>query len=257
MAISDNDTKVWQTGLVKRFRKEIIIYKPAFEAEILVEGAITNIGVHIVLTNKRSIPLLRDLLTSIEKQAGARVVVKEILGGAPAFDSNFHPGQEFKPDDYDQISSLEQMYSQHPLEYQTIFQLEVIEQTAKAQIDETKLSKRDLRVAVEKTLLSVHSADTSSGLAQIEEFPDIGDGCLLIALWSGGRVVVVWDGRKHIDINLSSQNGEKEYFDRFEMKFLGHLPSMKTILRDEQPRGYGRVINFPKDITATSELLWT
>jgi len=177
--------------------------------------------------------------------------VEEVLGGTPTYDPEFSPNHEYKPDDYNQTSSLEQMISQRPLEFQTIFQLEV---TA----PESVLQRDEVRNAVEQALSAIYAFD---GLANLEEFSDLGDGCLLIALWSGGGVVVIWDGRKHIDINLRSFKGNKKYFDKknfnkFEKKFIEQLSSMKTILRDEQPRGYGRVINFPQDIKNKPDLLW-
>jgi len=244
IAISDSETKTWRSGLINRFRTDIIIYDPVFKADILVEGVNTNIGVHVVVSHKRSISLLREILTSIEELTGVRTIVEEILGGTPNYDHEFSPDHEYKPDDYDQTSSLDQMISQRPLEYQTIFQLEV-------KAHEANLQRDEVRDAVEQALFSILNISP-----KLDVFSDLGDGCLLIALWSGGRVVIVWDGRKHIDINLSTSIGSDTYFDKFEKTFIEQLPRIKTILRDEQPRGYGRVINFPQDILKVSELFW-
>jgi len=90
----------------------------------------------------------------------------------------------------------------------------------------------------------------------VHEFSSAGDGCLLVAVWSGSSVMVIWDGRAHVDINLTIDEEDDDYFDTFEKSFIKELPILKTTLRDEQPRGYGRVINFRDDIGDHYDPLW-
>jgi hypothetical protein len=78
-----------------------------------------------------------------------------------------------------------------------------------------------------------------------------GDGCILIAFWPGGSILVMWDGRNHIDVNLFDFFGLSE---DFEMEFKQHTHGLETIFRDEQPRGFGRVVNFKRDLKAMNPL---
>jgi len=247
IAISVDKSWTWRSNLVNRFRTGVIVFEPVFKADVIFESSDSNIHVHIVSTHEDTVTRLRSVLTSIEERTGVNANIKDMLGGTPVYNPNFSPDREYKPDDYDRIFPLEQWSSQRTLEHQIIFQLEV--QRAK-----TQLSKSKIRDAFENAISSIDSVENPSTRPQMEEFV-INEGCLFIALWSGSRVVIVWDGRRHVDINLTTGEGKDEYFDKFEKHFLKHLPSLKTILRDEQPRGYGRVVNFSKD-TKTSNLVW-
>ena len=168
IGVSDDETNGWRGGLVNRFRTDVIIYEPVFKADVVVEGVDTSINIHIVVSHKRSISLLKEILTSIEELTGARAVVDEILGGTPVYNPNFKPNHEYRHSDYDQTSSLDQMISQRPVEYQTILQLE-------GTWHKGVLQKDEVRDAVEQALSSVQ-------VRLIEEFCDVGEGCLLVAL---------------------------------------------------------------------------
>mmetsp|Transcript_15556 Transcript_15556/g.23887 ORF Transcript_15556/g.23887 Transcript_15556/m.23887 type:complete len:1342 (-) Transcript_15556:210-4235(-) len=77
----------------------------------------------------------------------------------------------------------------------------------------------------------------------------IGDGCVLVAFWDMGNVILSWDGMKHIDINLYVDDKEAGMVaDTLEKMFLGNIPYLGRIARDEQPRGSGGVVNFATDI---------
>merc|ERR1740139_832027 len=97
---------------------------------------------------------MREVLMNIEKRTGLLASVEEILGGSIHYESVHNP-TDFVPSDYDRTSPSAQWSSQQPLEFQTIFQLEV-------QREKTKLAKSKIKIAVEKTLSSVDSPDSSS-----------------------------------------------------------------------------------------------
>jgi len=90
---------------------------------------------------------------------------------------------------------------------------------------------------------------------EIEEFENVGDGCMFVAFWSGGSVVVVWDGRKHIDLNLFTYDENNRVATHFSRIFKLSM-RMKTVLHDEQPRGYGDVVNFLSDIEPRGDPHW-
>merc|ERR1712161_146328 len=91
------------------------------------------------------------------------------------------------------------------------------------------------------------SPTDTDNLPNIKSFDKVGDGCLLVACWSGGNVIL-WDGRQHIDINLFTYAEDFDTSKKFEGIFTSYIPKLTTKLRDEQPRGTGRVVNFLGDI---------
>jgi len=251
MAISMNETELWRRNMINRFRTDVVIYEPILTADTSFEGAEGEyIDVNIIVTNDKSSDVIkmRKVLKNIEERTGVIASIEEVLGGSIHYEAKHNP-TEFLPSDYDRTSPSDQWASQQPLEFQTVFQMEV-------QREKTKLSKAKIKIAVEKTLSSLDTHDSSSGSAVVHEFSNMGDGCLIIAVWSGSSVMVLWDGRSHVDINLTIDEEDDNYFDTFEKTLIKELPSLKRTLRDEQPRGYGRVINFRDDIGEDYEPLW-
>jgi len=82
---------------------------------------------------------------------------------------------------------------------------------------------------------------------EFREFHELADGTVFFFVWSGGNVMVLWDGRKHVDVNLFTYNEDEGIHASFIDHFKTPIPFMKTILHDPQPRGI-RVINFEDDM---------
>ena len=86
----------------------------------------------------------------------------------------------------------------------------------------------------------------------------VGDGCVIVSLFTGGRVVAVWDGRIHLEVNISLEydTQRKEPDDsaaQIVHKVLTKkLPGLSRVQYDEQPRGFGRVVNSRRDL----ESMW-
>jgi hypothetical protein len=76
-----------------------------------------------------------------------------------------------------------------------------------------------------------------------EAFHEVGDGGLFIGLSSKGQVAVTWDGAGNVNVNIFIHDEDANIYELFAAPFLKQLPPMKLMLRDEQPRGYGKVIN--------------
>merc|ERR1712238_340037 len=136
------------------------------------------------------------------------------------------------------------MGSQTPLGYQVIMQMEVTPSSG------LKLSSKILREGLFKAV------DSDSENNNVKEFDDLGDGCLLFDTWRGGSIVVLWDGRNHVDINLFTYEEDFEQATAFEENFSLAIPGLQTMLRDEHPRGMGRVVSFEKDIEEYEEPHW-
>jgi len=120
-------------------------------------------------------------------------------------------------------------------------------------LDSTSLDEEDyLSISkVESALTTtLSSIDSLSGVshAEVHSFDDMGDGCLLVALWSGGTVSILWDGKLHVDLNFFTFEDNEAAHTEFQIKFNRQVPSLVTVLHDEQPRGYGRVVNFQTDL---------
>jgi hypothetical protein len=86
--------------------------------------------------------------------------------------------------------------------------------------------------------------------AVVKDVSNIGDGALVIAQWSAGNCVILWDGRTHVDLNLFTYNENPSFANRFSSTFKSHFGTkgFNTALRDVQPRGYGRVVSFKSDM---------
>ena len=64
-----------------------------------------------------------------------------------------------------------------------------------------------------------------------------------------------WDGRKHVDISYYLSGNAEGKADKFIASFMHYSDRSLTIaLRDNMPRGTGRVINFEKDMMSPEEV---
>ena len=59
----------------------------------------------------------------------------------------------------------------------------------KMQREKSKLSKSNIKIAVKKTISSFDAHDSPAGLVDVHEFSRMGNGCLIIAVWSGRGVI--------------------------------------------------------------------
>jgi hypothetical protein len=85
-------------------------------------------------------------------------------------------------------------------------------------------------------------------------FKEVGDGGAAMSVYKEGSAVLVWDGRQQVVVNLFSFDQEKERADSF-VKTLEQLSgnTLQVALRDDQPRGIGRVVSFSNDINIDSK----
>jgi hypothetical protein len=83
-------------------------------------------------------------------------------------------------------------------------------------------------------------------------FDSVGDGGLIVSVSNEGSALLTWDGRDHVDINLFGgfRDGE-EQADSFISSFVDSVEEHLVVaLRDDYPRGTGRVVNFPSDLSS-------
>jgi hypothetical protein len=74
--------------------------------------------------------------------------------------------------------------------------------------------------------------------------------------WDGGNAILVWDGSIHIDINLYLDREDRTTAERFPAEFLSSIRHLELVARDEQPRGYGRVVNLVSEIRRDYSPIW-
>lgn len=66
---------------------------------------------------------------------------------------------------------------------------------------------------------------------------------------------MLWDGRKHIDVNLFTYEQNTEMANTFESNFRTSK-NLVTMLRDEQPRGIGKVVSYFADLEKGGKPHW-
>ena len=78
----------------------------------------------------------------------------------------------------------------------------------------------------------------------VQQFVDgIGDGLVVVDILSEGNVVIVWDGKSHIDVNLFSLDESESLKFKFSTVFSKYLGidnrRIKLALIDTHSRGTG------------------
>jgi len=236
IAISLDEKDVWRSNFANRFRKEVLVMEPTFKGSVAFNNSDISIELNIASKEEDFISNLNEIISRIEGRTDIVSKIIDVAGGQLKISPDYEFSQITTASDYDQISPFKQWSSQQQLEQQNIFQLEGS--------DDTALSAPQLKKAFEQVVNSVKSPTND---AKIDEFSELGDGTVLVAFWSGTRVILVWDGRSHIDINLCMAAVNKTSADSFKRDFITLIPSLKVVLQDEQPRGFGRVVNFLQD----------
>ena len=133
--------------------------------------------------------------------------------------------------DYDQEPGLKQFYGQRPIGIQSMSQWSLDESAS-------KLTTNAVKSAVEGAMKKF----LGSGLDN-DNFHEIGKGALYMALLEKGQIVVTWDGATHMNVNVFTYDETTDHTSAVVEPIMRSLPKMNLMLRDEQPRGYGGVIN--------------
>ncbi len=99
-------------------------------------------------------------------------------------------------------------------------------------------SKRDsLMLSSRKVQNAINAVQTIRKFAGVEEslgneeFENIGDGCVVVCFWSGGSLIILWDDKVDVTVNLSTYAEDIEIGMIFESNFSEEI--LLTKLRDE------------------------
>ena len=243
LATVQDESQEWRRNFIDRFRTDILVHDPLCRANVLFNSTSTTMELDLVLRGDSLFyEHLVDTAKRIEKKTGLVSQISYAKGAVFKYQPDFSPTQWATPESYDQTGPLEQWLSQQPLGQQTLFQLELDGDVTSDHL----ISLGQLKSSLENALVSVFGLDMDA--TRIESFSGMGEGALLIASWEGGSVNVLWDGRTHVDLNLFTHVEDMQVAKHFEFIFKRGNPQLHTILRDDQPRGYGRVVNYQKHI---------
>ena len=243
IALIDTQAEQWTRNFLERFLTDIFIYEPAYRA-VVTFNENSNIEFHVVVNDEKFVKHLQHFVKSTGQYPALTPSIDLILGGAYV-NKKSEPPRIWLPKDYDRESPLHQWTSQQPLGQQTIFQFE-----SKSDILSITILSDGLTEAI--TSMEMNIIDT----VDFETFDDLGEGCLLVAIHPKGSITLLWDGRTHVDINIFMYVESLDTVNNFEKKFISEVSSLKAMLRDEQPRGTGRVVNFLKDIEPRTDPHW-
>jgi spermidine synthase len=238
---TDRDTETWRREFLDRFRKAVH-YDPMARAEIVFQAGGKTSELGIASTDNEA---ANYAFEKLEKRLrlrlpGTTIELRKIHGGLFNFKTNYNP-KAFTLSDYDDGTGKAHFAGQEPLGRQNIFQLVRAEEVT----DDLELNMAWLWICLKNALAAIKMKPT-----RVRQYPDhIGDGGIIFAFSDLGNVVLVWDGREHIDLNFFTYNEYVGMPEKFIGAFLHHSERKLNVgLRDDQPRGIGRVINFPSDL---------
>jgi hypothetical protein len=264
----------WRREFLERYRKQIH-HDPVKLGEIVIrskggegEGRDKSYGLRVVSTNNVDANYEFDKL---EKRIQNRLTVtvpsvnvelRKIHGGLYNFvEKGKHEPKVFYQKDYNNTHADEHFKSQVILGRQYIFQYETNPEVKNLKDNSLKISSlNEVEQIVYGAMIS-----RSDGLIDLESQEEVtklrypvGDGG--VSLISSGRfnVIVVWDGRDHVDVNLfvfedlasAGTLKDKVAFrlkDKVNLR-IQQFSVLKDVAIDIQPRGIGRVVNFPEDM---------
>jgi hypothetical protein len=235
-----NDT--FRREFLDRYRKQVH-FEPASRAEILLqaEGKAYELGV-VSSDNEGANYLYEKVQNGIQDRLSSsdvKVELRNIHGALFKFNQNWDP-VKFRQEDYDNKPGHEQFNKQKALGRQNMYQF-----VKKTGVEEAlNLNMEKVSSYFSESLKSVQMEPTLT-----KQYDDVGDGGLILAWSTKGYATLVWDGREQISVNLFTYNediGVPEKFAGFVLKSSGQ--KLQIGLRDDQPRGINRVINFPSDM---------
>jgi len=234
-ASSDQTGIAWRRALLDRFRVEFEC-DPAFRAEIVFNGTDSSFELDVFSSGDEEFYLhLVDTVKSVEKEADLKSEILLVKNARNSYIADFEPSFVATRGDYDQNDYNEQWSSQRPLGRQTIFQFD----------SNRTLTKDQVEAGFRSSLQSID--ETNMGNVEVHLY-DVGDGCTIVDLWTGGSVVLLWNGKTRVDINLFTNDVDEDIHDNLELVLMEKIPSLDVISRDDQPRGLGRVVLFEHEM---------
>eukprot|EP00980_Cylindrotheca_fusiformis_P018566 scaffold6155_cov108-Cylindrotheca_fusiformis.AAC.1 len=244
IATTDSKEELWRRRLVELIRVEIEM-DPVFRSQLLFNTTSSSLEISMAVSGD---PFFIEELTKAvsatqEKTPNITLEIRNIVGGRWSEEkkqvcSDWEFSQVTVADDYNHDDARAQWRSQTAVAAQAMLQFSNYIDGAKSIV-----KREDLVNACN----SVFSTRTDFSLAVYDSDNFGADGTICAGTWDTGSAVISWDGRYQVDLNIFSENGIEEV-EGFEADMKMKLPTLDGWLRDIQPRGYGRVVNFKVDI---------
>ena len=229
-----DEGQAWRKHFLSRFSNDIFSHFPSRYSEIKVGGATFGFVSNADNTFMHKLRKLTDTVGG---------VIDYVMGGLYPYQETV--GSKFFPhESYDQTSPLQQWKSQQPIGHQTVLQFEREKAGATLPLGADEVEAA--RIAIKKTLEG----------SVAEEFDVRGDGNFDVIHWTGGNAVFLWDGRSHIDVHLFTFDEDFALPNKISRDLRASIRQLQEVLKDDYPRGYGRVVNFRSDIEPRIEPHW-
>ncbi len=235
-------TEPWRQHFLDRYRKQHFS-DPVSHAEYKLHSE-SFFGV--VSAGDKAVAYHFEKVEAALKQRfpDATVELNVIHGGKYA---NWNPWEprKFLQSDYVDSSGPAQYFSQKPMARHSLLQFQ------HANDSSIEFEMHDIKKAF---LLALEVVDFECPTEVL--VGDVGEGCVIVCLNpKAGSVVLTWDGRQHIDVSYYTTEDDEMQIDRFVVAFRNmEYAKFDISLRDDMPRGIGRVVNFPEDIMTPEQL---
>jgi hypothetical protein len=177
--------------------------------------------------------------------------LRNVHGGLYNYSVNHKP-KEFSEKDYDKTLANEHFEGQVPMARQTIMQYEGSEEMKQLIISQGPSMDSNF---AEKLIYGSAITPGSDGLSNDPDKQTIfrytvGAGCVILMVGENFNAIAVWDGQAHIDVNFfdfSPSITDAPLAAGFDQRLRAFSPFL-NVATDVQPRGLGRVVNFPEDL---------
>jgi hypothetical protein len=252
--MKDEPSDAWRRNFLEQYRKEKH-RDPLFRAEIVMKTGHRKLGLEILYCGLKSFDLFYDMEDRlIEALPDYDVEVNRITGGFHYYDPEY-AFKTFPDSAYDRNLAIEQAAAQKALGRQSIFQFEVkeileTEDVSSDSDDDDEVPEMPEMPLIDKIvfdrLVTVFTAvlDKMKYKAISQRiYSDVGDGGVVVTSFTKGTAILVWDGLHHVDVNLFSSDQNEKRANAFAKEFT-NLSGLPIYLRDDQPRGTGRVVQF-------------
>ena len=257
---SNIEERSWQQNVVERYRKASHFF-PVSRATVMLtavgdaDGDHTMMGIDLaVVDDVLFFQHLKDMEQSLQaslitdSKVFDSIEATTITGGMLYFDSEYD-AREFPREAYDAQPSMQQKSEQIPLGRQGIFQFELVND------DTTSITPSRSTLSIDTLNESLrHTLETSLGVtgASIRQWSTsiVGEGAAIVVIFPNGSLVSIWDGRHHVDVNLYTTSDQSQATADHFVDTFAEMTGLTKTLRDDQPRGPGRVVQFEHELSA-------
>mmetsp|Transcript_37191 Transcript_37191/g.81434 ORF Transcript_37191/g.81434 Transcript_37191/m.81434 type:complete len:1243 (-) Transcript_37191:215-3943(-) len=245
---NESTSSSWRRALLDMFRTDFVQFSPAYCAEVFfhnnAEGSSLELGVFST-GDDAFFSHLVAAIENIEATTNLAPDVRYVKNGVNNYLAEFKPKERFSDSDYkemnedDSANAHKSKKAHYLMGGQSVLQFQSSTDDEEEDEDQVPISCARIKDALQRSLTVMNGAGMDD--ADIQEYEDakMGKGCVVVALWSGGNAIMLWDGQTGVDLNVFTNSESIEVHDAFADNLMKYIPSLKLRLRDDQPRGVG------------------